>query len=256
MSKQFGLVKLDGRLGDVSFYSQNGVHRARLAKGIKKERILKDEAFERTRQNISEFGGLALIVKLFGNALKAVSNFKDKTRGARLRKIFSQIMKRADVVRGQRPVLISQNRSLLENFELKSDVEFMDVFSAAATITKTSGTSVKTDVNPKRDQIKPPMNATHYRIVQLLATIADTAYNEETKTFEPANQLGGLSEVSYSEYMPLKGGVSISVETTLNATLTDDVTVIHGLGIVFYEKSGSEFYSISENSAMKIVGVF
>jgi hypothetical protein len=258
MSKQFGLVKLDGRLGDVSFYSQNGVHRARLAKGIKKGRILTDPSFERTRENISEFQGLAMAVKSFGTSIQKVSNFKDRDRSTRLRKVFRTIMKRADALRGQRPVLISQNRDLLQGFELKSDVDLLSVFSSPIMTTNASRTSVKTDVSPKRDQVTPPPGATHYRLVQLLAPIADTVYNAEVKTFAPSTELGGMSEVTYSDYIPVRAVAdeSISLETTLDApALADDVTVLLGLGIVFYEKTGSEYYSLAQNSAMKIVGV-
>jgi hypothetical protein len=65
MSKQVGLIKLKGNLGDVSFYQSEGDHLARMASGPSKERIMTDQAFQRTRENNAEFGGSAKAAKAF-----------------------------------------------------------------------------------------------------------------------------------------------------------------------------------------------
>lgn len=258
MSKQIGFVKLKGKMGDVSFYSRKGVHSAKLGGGVSKERILTDPKFERTRENLSEFGGVATAVKSFRKAINKVSNFKDGSLGSRLTKVFRMIMKRADAIRGQRPVLLSQNKSLLVGFELTSGVDLFGVFSVPFTTLRDAAGKVATSMNLQSDMIESPANATHFRIVQMLGAIADTTYDEATKKFSPASDKDGVSEVTYSAYTPTRFAnvTALNIETAINAALDANTSVIHGLGIVFYEKVGSEYYSLSQNSAMKIVNVF
>ena len=59
MSKQKGLIKLEGNIGGISFYVSDGEYLARMANGPSKERIANDPAFKRTRENNKEFGGSA-----------------------------------------------------------------------------------------------------------------------------------------------------------------------------------------------------
>ena len=73
MSKQKGLIKLEGNIGGISFYSSDGEHLARMANGPSKERISKDPAFKRTRENNMEFGASAKVSKAFRLALATVS---------------------------------------------------------------------------------------------------------------------------------------------------------------------------------------
>ena len=77
MSKQVGLIKLKGNLGGVSFYQSEGTHLARMASGPSKERILNDQAFQRTRENNTEFGGSAMAAKAFRTSLSGVQYMFD-----------------------------------------------------------------------------------------------------------------------------------------------------------------------------------
>ena len=56
MAKQTGIIKLKGIIGDISFYKSADGHLARSKGGVDKNRIANDPAFQRTRENGSEFG--------------------------------------------------------------------------------------------------------------------------------------------------------------------------------------------------------
>ena len=58
MAKQTGIIKLKGKIGDLSFYKTQDGHLAREKGGVDAERIAKDPAFIRTRENGAEFGSL------------------------------------------------------------------------------------------------------------------------------------------------------------------------------------------------------
>src|SRR5262245_49525855 len=216
MSKQTGFMTLEGKLGNVSFYKRGGVSRARMKSGISKDRILKDRKFKRTRENVSEFQGLAQSVSSFRSAIKQTSNFKDGTLGQRLTKVFRIMMKRGPGLRGQRAVQLSTNRSLLEKFEINGAANFATIFAPDVTpgIVRNNGFSVKTEIkNVHRDMIEAATGATHYRLVQLVGLLANTVYDETSKLYVPSNpDLNGKSFATYSEYVPLNSASTVNFE--------------------------------------------
>jgi len=70
MAKQTGLIKLKGKIGDLSFYKTKDGHLAREKGGVDAERIARDPAFIRTRENGAEFGSSASAGKLMRDALR------------------------------------------------------------------------------------------------------------------------------------------------------------------------------------------
>lgn len=50
MTKQSGLIKVQGNLDGVSFYKMKGQNYARMAGGVSKDRIQHDPAYQRTRE--------------------------------------------------------------------------------------------------------------------------------------------------------------------------------------------------------------
>ena len=55
MARQKGIIKLKGTIGDITFYKTQDGHLAREKGGIDASRIASDPAFQRTRENGSEF---------------------------------------------------------------------------------------------------------------------------------------------------------------------------------------------------------
>src|SRR6187551_2063957 len=107
MSKQSSLITFTGKMNGISFYqNRKGDHLARKAKGPSKERILTDPNFARTRENLSEFTGLALSVASFTKVFASVKNMKDGQLRTRLVKILRSIAKRNQGIRGQRSIEI------------------------------------------------------------------------------------------------------------------------------------------------------
>lgn len=64
MAKQNGFLKVEGTLGDISFYKSKDRFLIRAKGGVSKERIMSDPAFKRTRENGTEFGMVAAANKL------------------------------------------------------------------------------------------------------------------------------------------------------------------------------------------------
>ncbi|MFA6278267.1 MAG: hypothetical protein WC622_16075 [Pedobacter sp.] len=95
MARQKGIIKLKGTIGGITFYktSQDG-HLAREKGGIEKSRIESDPAFQRTRENGSEFGRAGKAGKLLRTALRALLlNSADDRMVSRLTKEMLKLFK-------------------------------------------------------------------------------------------------------------------------------------------------------------------
>src|SRR5665647_1515972 len=72
MARQKGIIKLKGTIGDITFYKTKDGHLAREKGGIDASRIKNDPAFQRTRENGSEFGRAGKAGKILRTALRSL----------------------------------------------------------------------------------------------------------------------------------------------------------------------------------------
>jgi hypothetical protein len=133
MAFQRSSVKLEGKLGDLSFYKVDGEYHVKQHIGHSKERIAQDPSFERTRENNTEFGLSSSLAKLLKVSLKQALErsyelFNDPSLTNRLTKRMTQVLK-ADAVnaRGKRTVL-AENLNLFTGFSVNNQAALKDVF--------------------------------------------------------------------------------------------------------------------------------
>lgn len=131
MAYQKGDIKLEGQLGDLTFYKRNGAHLARAKRGVSATRIAKDPKFARTRENNTEFGRASAIGKLIRQSLHPILPlFHEGTMQTRLNKRILQVIKNDGVnPRGQRD-LLAENLHLLTGFSFNKDSAWKDVYYA------------------------------------------------------------------------------------------------------------------------------
>ena len=106
MAKQTGIIKLKGTIGGISFYKTGDGHLAREKGGVDKSRIQNDPAFQRTRENGSEFGRAGKGGKVLRNAIRVLlQNAKDKRVVSRLTTDLLKIIKTdTSNLRGERTI--------------------------------------------------------------------------------------------------------------------------------------------------------
>ena len=122
MARQNGILKITGKLDDLSFYKSKDGFLVRTKGGISKDRINNDPAFVRTRENGSEFGHAAITGKMLRVAVRnMLMNAKDARVTSRLTQLMGKI-KNYDTasVRGERKVAIGltddDTKALLKGF--------------------------------------------------------------------------------------------------------------------------------------------
>ena len=248
MAKQVGTFKIDGTIGDLTFYKSQGQHLVRQKGGVSGDRIKNDPNFARTRENNSEFGQAGTVGKGIRDAMR---NLIDKAADSRVtsrlvQQLFSVIKSDTVNQRGQRTVA-GGNVSLLTGFEFNSRGKLSGTLFApmAYAIDRVGkNVSVTGDINPIND-LKVPAGATHYKLTNAALVIDLT--NLETQELAMAATPESAIDATI-------------VPVALNASFAMDPTgkaIMQLVLIEFLQEVNGTFYSLRNGSfnALRVVGV-
>ena len=268
MAKQTGLVRYSGSMGGVRHFKIKGLAGdfAGLNGGPSGDQIKTAPEFERTRENMNEFGGCATTGKSIRVGLsQLVKQMSDPQMTGRLTGVIKKInLEDQTEARGYRAILISQEKQYLTGFAFDKNVSLEGVFTAPYTLTSTpardSGTFTVPAFNPA-NLVNAPAGSTHFRLILALACVSDFAYNDQTGTYEPIDTANNeLSDVQYSGYIDLFTPVAAPTVVTATLpgtpTLTADASVLQCIGIEFYQQVGPNYYLFNSGNALKIQDIF
>lgn len=248
----------------LSFYrNRQGEYMVRKPGGPDRTRILTDPGFVRTRENMSEFAGLAMATSSLSHVFAPVKHLRDTGLRGRAAKLFRSMMKRDGSLRGQRQVLLSQYREELLNMELNIETPFKEVFRGKYTTThgpdRKLGSVTINNLQPSIS-VQAPREATHFQLVLLTGVLADTVYNTELNRYECIYPtLDGEYTVTTSEQFSVTDTETLSIylDSVLNVIeLPENTTVVQALGISFFRKELALFYPLNQGKSMKIVDVY
>jgi len=175
MAKQKGIMKLEGTIGDITFYKSQDGYLARGKGGVDGNRIANDPKFQRTRENGSEFGNAGKAGKVLRNALRALlQNATDNRMVSRLTQKMVEVIQ-ADLtsVRGQRNV-IDGEAELLEGFDFNGNAKLSNTLYAPyiPTIDRVAGTlQINVPSYIPTTMVAAPSGTTHYKIVSAGAEV-------------------------------------------------------------------------------------
>jgi hypothetical protein len=249
MARQTGPIKYKGTLGEVRHFKIKGLKGdfAGLKGGPSGEQVKTAPEFERTRENMNEFGGCAAAAKSVRVGLaQLMKQMSDPQLTGRLTGIMKKInLEDQSEARGYRAILVSTQGQYLNGLNFNKNISFDSVFYAPFSLTNTpTRDSAVAPFNPL-NFINAPAGATHFRLINAISVISDYAYNSTSNIYEPVNAaLNELSDVAYSGYLDL--ATPIATSTTITATLpgsptmTADVSVLNSVGIEFYQQVGSD----------------
>jgi len=248
MAKQKGVLKLNGTIGDLTFYKSRDGFLLREKGGIAASRIHQDPAFQRTRENIAEFGRAGKGCKLLRSAFRALTQQAGDSR------VFSRMMKpmmaaiQADAVnkRGQRTI-VDGDVHLLNGFEFNQHarLETTCFVAVTTTIDRAAGTlSVSVPAFVPLSMISAPNGATHFSIVSGGAAI-DFANSSYTVDLQDT----GIQPWSATPTQ------AVTLENTVAAAGVSPLFLV--LGVSFYQEVNGEMYPLMNNAfnALAIVAV-
>lgn len=166
MAKFEGIFEIKGTIQGMSFYKSKDGLLIRKKGGIDKSRIKNDPAFQRTRENGSEFGHNAKMGQLLR---KSVANLLSLAKDYRVSSRMSQAMskiKNLDFTssRGDRKVWIGiespEGKQSLRGFDFNLNSPFNSVFRSQYVLDTDTGTVGISNFNPATN-LSIPQGATH-----------------------------------------------------------------------------------------------
>jgi hypothetical protein len=236
MAKQIGIIKLQGTIGDLTFYrGEDGQYGAKAKTSLSKERIENDPAFVRTRENGAEFGRAGTAGKLVRDAFAEMTGGADRRMVSRLHKQMMFCLQ-ADTtsVRGQRNV--SQgDPGLINGFDFNLDGKLASTFKAAFSKVVDRTTGILDIVIPAfvpEVAVKAPQGATHFKLV---AAAAEVDYDNKVT----------VSDSIASAFLPIDNVATALL--TLSVTLTANTTLplYQVLGVHFYQEMNGAKYALN-----------
>jgi hypothetical protein len=239
MARQNGIIKLKGTIGDITFYKTKDGHLAREKGGIDANRIKNDPAFQRTRENGSEFGRAGKAGKTLRTALRTLLlNSSDGRVVSRLTQSMVKVIQ-ADTTseRGLRNV-IDGEAELLTGFEFNIRGKLGTSLFApyTATINRTSGAiTVSIASFVPANMIAAPGGTTHFKI-----TSAGAEVDFEAETF--------VSSTSETLILPWDFNGTALVNQTNNVTPASTKPLFLALGIEFFQEVNGSMYPLKNGS--------
>ena len=222
MAEQSGIVRIKGRIGNLSFYQGNSKDLVKTATGPSKERIMTDPKYIRTRENLSEFGGSAHIGKAFRTGLSETINvMKGKYMAGRVTGMFKRVCSNGKGIRGERMFEIVSNTNILAGFNFNKSKILSSIFSPpysyTANVDRNETVLLIPDFNIS-DYVNAPAGATHFRLANSTSILSNYQYSTTLKKYNPTDpSINGLNIVKYSDYIPVSGMVG---SDTTSAAMT------------------------------------
>ncbi|MBK9736313.1 MAG: hypothetical protein IPO92_15665 [Saprospiraceae bacterium] len=145
MARQGGLLKVVGKLEDLSFYKSKDGYLVRTKGGVSGDRIANDATFQRTRENGAEFGMSAGAGKLLRTAFRnLMMTASDGLVTSRLTKLMTDV-KNLDAAnaRGERHVHegfdLPEGKAVLKGFNFNVKAVLSGILYKAYTLNTSSG---------------------------------------------------------------------------------------------------------------------
>ena len=239
MARQKGIIKLKGTIGDITFYKTQDGHLAREKGGIDASRIASDPAFQRTRENGSEFGRAGKAGKILRTSLRALLiNSADGRMVSRLTQKMVKVIQADTVsVRGLRNV-IDGEAELLQGFEFNIRGKLGTSLFApfVGTIDRVAGT-ITVDIAPfiPANMIAAPSGTTHFKIIS-----AGSEVDFEAETFVEAH--------TETAILPWDNVETVAISQENAVTAASIKPLFLALGVEFYQEVNGQMYPLKNGA--------
>jgi len=239
MARQKGIIKLKGTIGDITFYKSKDGYIAREKGGIDAKRLATDPAFQRTRENGSEFGRAGKAGKILRTALRSVlTNSRDSKMVGRLTQHMVKVIQ-ADLtsLRGLRNV-IDGEAELLAGFEFNIGGKLSTSLFApyVGGIDRATGEiTVALEPFVPMDMIAVPDGSTHFKIISAGAEI----------DFEVDAFVESHSETAILPWDMLE---TLAISHTNMVTPASTKPLFLALGLEFYQEVNGQMYALKNGA--------
>ncbi len=248
MARQSSIIKLKGTIGGVTFYKSKDGYLAREKGGVDASRIKNDPAFQRTRENGSEFGRAGIAGKVLRNSIRVLLlKASDYRMVSRLTQEMVKVIQMDETnPRGQRNV-IDGEAELLQGFEFNINGKLGTTLFApfAVTLDRVTGDAeVTLQQFVPQIAIAAPGGTTHFKILSGAMEV-----DFENQTFNAKISEGNITPWNEVQVPAL------TLENNLTPNSTQPLFFV--LGIEFYQEVNGQMYPLKNGAfnALQIVKV-
>jgi hypothetical protein len=239
MARQKGIMKLEGTIGDVSFYKTSDGFLAREKGGVDKERIKNDPAFQRTRENGSEFGRAGRSGRVLRTAFRLLlQNAADKKVTSRLTKEMIKVIQSDPTnERGSRTPT-EGDLNLLNGFDFNISGKLSATLFTpyVVSVDRVAGElAVNVPGFVPGNTIIGPQGATHFKIVS-----AGAAIDFEEETFEVS--------VTKTNDIVLGNQVENAIDLVNAVPANSQLGLFMVMGLEFVQEVNGEMYPLKTGS--------
>lgn len=248
MARESSILKLKGQLDGMSFYKTSDGYQVRAKGGVDRSRILNDQNFARTRENMNEFGNITSSGKMIRSGIGTFLNrAKDHRASSRLVSIISRVKNMdEESARGHRTfakgIVFPEAKVMLEGFDFNKEANLDSVLKNKYQLDTDTGILKLPEFYPEEDVVIPP-GATHITLGYACSGLtpetfeSDTVYGERSIipiTSEPQNE-----------------------EIKLDALPTTGSILMHFILVEFLQEVNAKMYPLKNGSfnALAIVRV-
>jgi len=240
MARQKGVIKLEGRIGDLSFYKSGGEYMARTKGGVDAERIKTDPAYARTRENGAEFGRAGKAGKLLRSAFKVpISRSADKRVASRLAaEVLKVIQADSTNLRGER-IVSAGDLSLLGGFEFNAAIGLDAVVGLQYNVAfdRTGGIgSVALGAFVPAVEIAEVEGATHFQFV-----VATAGINFDDETYEV--------NMDQSAHIPYSAESQSAVLMEADVSADSTLPVFMLFGVEYFQSVNGQMYPLNNKES-------
>lgn len=248
MAKQRGIIKLEGTIGDITFYKSQDGFLAKGKGGIPKDRIENDPSFARTRENGAEFGNAGKAGKTLRTSFRGLlQNASDNRMVGRLAsKMVEVVQADATNPRGLRNV-IDGEAELLEGFDFNKNGKLGRTLYAPFTAAIDRVTGALTVDIPSfvpANMVAAPGGTSHFKIISGGAEI-----DFENETF--------VVDTNETAILPWDNTATAVINLANAVTANSTHPLFLALGIEFYQEVNGIKYPLKNGAfnALNLVKV-
>ena len=239
MARQKGIIKLKGTVGGITFYKTQDGHLAREKGGVDASRIKNDPAFQRTRENGSEFGRAGTAGKVLRTSIRGLLlNSADNRMVSRLTQAMTRVIKAdATSIRGERNV-IDGEAELLQGFEfnIRGKIGTSLYAPTVQTIDRVTG-QIKVVIPSfiPANMIAAPTGTTHFKVIS-----AGSEVDFANETYVSVN--------SSSAILPWSITPTAVITQTNTVTAASTKPLFLFLGLEFYQEVNGTMYPLKNGA--------
>jgi len=234
MARNKSLIKLEGSIGDLSFYDSVFGPIVRRKGGPDKKKIKTSPRMVRVREQNREFGEAVKAAKLLRDCLK-LGRLKEHSITWRVNKLMNQV-KDCDgtSTRGNRTVskglATAAGKDLMKGFDIKEKSKLNKIILKSATINTGNQSISISQIVPSKD-IKYPKGATHARLKGICARID---FNKKKSEMQESTDVVLL----------LKSKVSSNVVLQMNPAALNSGYDFYCIYVEFLQEINSVYYDL------------